>query len=98
MFTLIIVLSVIAAILLILAVLIQDSKGGMGAQFGAGSTQVFGAKRSTDFVEKFTWGAALFFIGLCITATVYSTNNIDEGAVQTNENVEAAQSGAPIAE
>ncbi len=59
-----IVLAALTGILLIAIVLIQNPKGGgvdptMG---GSAANQMFGAARSTDLIEKLTWGlaAALF--------------------------------------
>lgn len=47
---------IIIAVLLILIVLIQNPKGGgLSASFGGVGNQVFGANKSTDFVEKATW-------------------------------------------
>lgn len=96
MSTLIIVLAIASAVLVILAVLVQDSKGGLGSQFGSGgASQMFGAKRSTDFVEKFTWGVAIVFMGLSIGATVYKKNNVGTGEQNVNWNEKAAQQGNP---
>lgn len=55
-----IVLVAIVAVLLILVVLIQNSKGGgLSSEFsGAGTTQMFGVKKTTDLLEQITWGLA----------------------------------------
>lgn len=59
MFTLVIVLSIIAAVLLILIVLIQNPKGGgVAANFSA-ANQIAGVKRTNDFIEKATWTLAI---------------------------------------
>ncbi len=55
MFTLISVLIVMVCILLVLVVLVQNSKGGgLAANFGA-SQQIMGVRRTADFLEKATW-------------------------------------------
>lgn len=59
MFTLVIILSIIASILLILIVLIQNPKGGgIAANFSA-ANQIAGVKRTNDFIEKATWTLAI---------------------------------------
>ena len=64
-----IVLIVIASILLILAVLAQNPKSGMAANFGA-SNQVMGVRQTADFLEKFTWGLAISIVVLSLIATM----------------------------
>jgi preprotein translocase subunit SecG len=65
------VLIAIVSVLLIAVILIQNSKGGgIDPNFGGQAQQLFGAARSTDFVEKATWvlGAALLI--LCVIAAL----------------------------
>ena len=69
MYTFFIVLIFIASALLVLAVLAQSPKGGMAANFGA-SNQVMGARQTSDFLEKFTWGLALTIVALSLAATM----------------------------
>jgi preprotein translocase subunit SecG len=66
------VLIAIISLLLMVVILIQNPKGGgVDSTFGGNaSNQIFGAAKSTDFVEKATWvlGGALFL--LCIITAV----------------------------
>lgn len=89
--TLLVVAAVVAAVLLILIVLIQDNKGGAsGALGGSGATQMMGARRAGDFLEKATWGCAIAFMALCIGATF--ANRAEAGDTSNkNANVKAAQ-------
>ena len=64
-----IVLILIASILLILAVLAQNPKSGMAANFGA-SNQVMGVRQTADCLEKFTWGLAISIVVLSLIATM----------------------------
>ena len=64
-----IILTAIASILLILAVLVQNPKSGMAANFGA-SNQVMGARQTADFLKKFTWGAAVAILALALLIVV----------------------------
>lgn len=59
----------LVSILLMLAVLVQNPKGGgIDQTFGGQAQQMFGAARSTDFIEKATWVLAGALILLCIVA------------------------------
>ncbi|MBQ5844881.1 MAG: preprotein translocase subunit SecG [Alistipes sp.] len=69
MYTLCIVLVLIASLLLVLAVLVQSPKSGMAANFGA-SNQVMGVRQTTDFLEKLTWGMAVAIFVLSLLATL----------------------------
>src|SRR5574344_1474157 len=64
-----IVLILIASVLLILAVLAQNPKSGMAANFGA-SNQVMGTRQTADFLEKFTWGLSIAIVILSLAATM----------------------------
>jgi preprotein translocase subunit SecG len=69
MFTFISVLIFIAAVLLVLIVLVQNSKGGgLAANFSA-SNQVMGVRKTADFLEKATWGLASGLVILSILAS-----------------------------
>lgn len=75
MFNLIIILIIVVCFLLGLVVLIQNPKGGgVSSALSGVSNQVFGAKKSTDIVEKTTWYLALVIFLLSL-ASVYSMNN-----------------------
>jgi preprotein translocase subunit SecG len=72
MTTLLIILIALNCILLMGAVLIQNPKGGgVDSTFGGGTAnQMFGAARSTDFIEKITWILAAILFVLCIITAV----------------------------
>jgi len=71
MSTFLTVLIVIAAILLILVVLIQNPKGGgIASNFSAGNN-IMGVKRTTDFIEKLTWGLAIGIIVLTLSTGMF---------------------------
>ena len=77
MYTFLIVLILIASVLMVLAVLVQNPKSGMASNFGA-SNQVMGVRQTADFLEKFTWGAAATVLVLSLLFTVFigKSNNI----------------------
>ncbi|MDR1811094.1 MAG: preprotein translocase subunit SecG [Prevotella sp.] len=67
---LITVLIVLAAIALILVVLVQKSKGGGLASGFASSNQIMGVRKTTDFIEKATWGLAGTIVVLSLISAV----------------------------
>ena len=62
MYTFIIVLLIIVSILLALIVLVQNSKGGGLASGFSASNQIMGVRKTTDLLEKLTWGFGLALI------------------------------------
>ena len=66
------ILIALVAVLLMGAVLIQNPKGGgVDSTFGgAQANQMFGASKSTDFIEKITWGLAIALFLLCIVTAL----------------------------
>ena len=66
MYFLLIGLIVVAAILLCFVVMIQNSKGGGLASSFASSNQIMGVRKTTDFIEKLTWGLAGFMVVISI--------------------------------
>src|SRR5210317_1765883 len=71
-YILISVLILITCILLVLVVLVQNSKGGGLASNFSGSNQVMGVRKTTDFLEKATWTLAitLFVLSLAASMTI----------------------------
>ena len=64
--TVIILLILLACIALGFFVLIQNSKGGGLASNFASSNQIMGVRKTTDFLEKATWGLAGSIMFLCL--------------------------------
>jgi preprotein translocase subunit SecG len=65
------VLIAIVSVFLIGSVLIQNPKGGgIDPTFGGQAQQLFGAARSTDFIEKATWVLAGALVVLCVIAVL----------------------------
>ena len=88
-----IVLVVLCCVLLVLFVLAQNSKGGASAQFrGSGSGQMMGVKKTTDLLEKLTWGFLIGLIALCVVINVMFVTPQTPGMESTpNANIDAAQ-------
>jgi len=77
MYTLLIGLAIFTAILLVLVVLAQNSKGGgLSSQFGgSGASNLIGVKKTGDLLERLTWGFAIGIMVLTL-ATNLTTPNI----------------------
>lgn len=69
MYLLFIVLMVLAAVLMCFVVLVQNSKGGGLSSSFASSNQIMGVRKTTDFIEKLTWGLAAFMVVISIAAS-----------------------------
>jgi preprotein translocase subunit SecG len=76
MLTAMTVLIALICILLMGAILIQNPKGGgVDATFGGSqANQMFGAAKSTDFIEKVTWYLAIALFALCIITALMVGN------------------------
>ena len=55
MYTLFVILVLIASVLMCLVVLIQESKGGGLASGFASGNQLMGVRKTTDVIERVTW-------------------------------------------
>jgi len=87
MSTLFVILIVIAAVLMIGIVLIQESKGGGLSSSFAGYNQVAGVRKTTDFIEKATWGLAIAMVCFSIVcAWVAPTATADRSVMENIEN------------
>ncbi len=65
------VLIALVSVLLMAAILIQNPKGGgIDPTLGGQAQQLFGAARSTEFIEKATWVLAGALALLCIVAVL----------------------------
>mgnify|MGYP000007778589 CR=1 FL=1 len=87
LYLLFVILMVIAALLMCFIVLIQNSKGGGLASGFSSSNAIMGVRKTTDFLEKATWGLAIFMVVMSI-ATAYV---VPRSAVAKDAVLEQAQ-------
>lgn len=85
------VLIVLAAIVLILVVLVQKSKGGGLSSNFASSNAIMGVHKTTDIVEKITWGLAGFIMILSIVVVMMTPAKNTNGVVNVPQ-----QKTAPV--
>ena len=72
MITFLTILIALVCLMLTIVVLIQNPKGGgLDSSFGgSGANQMFGAARSTDLIEKISWGLAIALFVLCVITAI----------------------------
>ena len=78
MITTLTIIIALNCVLLMMVILIQNPKGGgVDSTFGGqGANQMFGAAKSTDFIEKLTWGLAGSLFLLCIITAIIVNNSV----------------------
>ena len=77
-----VILVVIASVLMCGIVLIQESKGGGLASGFAENNAMLGVRKTTDFIEKATWGlAAAMVIFSIISVAFLQTPKASESAI-----------------
>ncbi|MBP1530935.1 MAG: preprotein translocase subunit SecG [Bacteroidaceae bacterium] len=74
MYNLIVILIVAASVLMCLIVLIQESKGGGLASGFADNNSMLGVRKTTDVIEKTTWGLAAVMVILSILSVAFLGN------------------------
>lgn len=96
MYIVFVVLIIIASFLLILAVLAQNPKSGMAANFGV-SNQVMGVRETSNFLEKSTWTLAVAIVVLSLCASIAMSSH-KSGRVRTDSLIEqvTGESGVTI--
>lgn len=87
MYTFISVIILLACVLLVLVVLVQNSKGGGLAANFSGTGQVGGVRKTADFLEKATWTLASVLIGLSILASGVIPKKEERAQSQIKEQV-----------
>jgi preprotein translocase subunit SecG len=90
MYTVITVLLFITCILLILIVLVQNSKGGGLASNFQASNQIMGVRKTTDFLEKATWVLAGSLLFLSVIGTAFIDRGQKSSGSQMKEQIEKA--------
>lgn len=91
MYTLIIVLVIIASVLMCGIVLIQESKGGGLASSFSANNQIMGVRKTTDFLEKATWTLAICMVVLSVVSTAFvGSNNVEEAPITITTPAEQA--------
>ena len=96
MYSLIIVIIFIVCAVLVLLVLVQNSKGGGLASSFSSSNQVMGVRRTTDFLEKATWGLAIALVFLSITSTAFLPRKGEKAKSAIEEQIQQVQDPSQV--
>jgi preprotein translocase subunit SecG len=97
-------LILVASVILILAVLVQNPKSGMAANFGA-ANQVMGVRESANILERTTWWLAGIIVALSLVATISmedgiatQSSSLEKDAATLMEKAASATEAMPQAE
>ena len=90
MYTRLVIFIVLAALLMIGIVLIQESKGGGLASGFASANSVAGVRQTTNFIEKATWTLAAFMVVVSVACAYCVPQSVSEGSVIENAATEQA--------
>ncbi len=91
---------VVLCVLLILVILVQNPKGGLSGEFGGAASQMMGAQRSTDLLEKLTFGF-MFAIAVLVTYAnldIQPSNFAQEQLLEEEQTEEGAAEDLSIKE
>lgn len=91
MYLLIIALIIFVSVLMCGIVLIQESKGGGLASSFSAQNNVLGVRKTTEFLEKVTWGLAIAMVVFSVASTAFVPKVAQEEA-PIEVNAPAAQS------
>ena len=81
MYTLFVILIVLASFCMIGIVLIQESKGGGLASAFSSANSSFGVRQTTNFIEKTTWTLAAAMVVISVICAYVAPNATTEGSV-----------------
>ena len=93
MITFLYIVYVMVCVFLILVVLLQAGKGGMGAAFGGSSQTVFGSSGAGNFLTRLTVISAALFMMLSATLTYVSSSG-EKSLERASERIRAREEAA----
>ena len=91
MYTFFVILIVLAALLMIFIVLIQESKGGGLSSNFSSSNSFLGVRKTTDFIEKATWGLAIAMVVLSVICAAVAPKGHSQQSVVEGSKAPATQ-------
>ena len=97
MYTILVILIILVSILMCFIVLIQESKGGGLAADYASGNMLLGAPKTTNVIEKTTWGLAIAMVVLSIATVAFlpGTETDDSVVQHMEQSLPAASQTAP---
>lgn len=94
----IITIHILACIALVVLILLQSGKEGMGVIFGGGSSSVFGSSGAGGLLKKLTISVASIFVITSLSFTVMSGQKASEESIILDVPAEVLQTPAPPAD
>lgn len=97
-FTLFMIIIMIASVLLTIIVMAQNPKGGgLSGTFGGTSSAQFGVQRTNDFMEKATWVLGTVIVVLILLSVVMTgkPSQVAPAAIPTKKEAPAKNNSAP---
>ena len=95
-FTLFMVLIVIASVLLIIIIMAQNPKGGgLSGTFGGSGAAQFGVQRTNDFMEKATWTLGIVIVSLIILSVILTGKPVQRVQPASKQQTTAPAQQAP---
>ncbi len=93
--TLILSLHVIVCITLVILVLLQSGKEGMGVIFGGGNSSVFGSSGAGGILAKLTAFVAILFVGTCLSYNLLTSSKVKQDSTILDIKLEDAAPAMP---
>lgn len=93
--TLILTLHIIVCVLLVILVLLQAGKEGMGVIFGGGNTSVFGSGGAGGILAKLTTLMAVIFVITSLSYTYVTSSRPSGESTILNVKIEEPAASAP---
>ncbi|MBQ6083884.1 MAG: preprotein translocase subunit SecG [Bacteroidales bacterium] len=84
MYVTISVLILIVSFLMMLVVLVQNSKGGGLASNFSSHNQILGVRKTTDFLEKTTWTLAVLLVVFCLASSITISKGDNQGTSKSS--------------
>lgn len=94
MYSLVIILVILAAVLMCGIVLIQESKGGGLASAFSAQNSMLGVRKTTDVLEKATWGLAAAIVILSVVSAAFVTKvTVEEAPINISAPAQSTDAG-----
>ena len=95
MYSFVSILVMLVSILLVLIVLVQNSKGGGLASNFSASNQIMGVRKTTDFLEKGTWILVVFVIVFSVATVAVNKKDVSNNDSEIKEQYQNAKQAEP---
>lgn len=96
MYSLLVILVVLASVLMCLIVLVQESKGGGLASSFSENNAMLGVRKTTDVVEKITWGLAIAMVVFSILSVAFmGSGRVQQSVLENAAPIQQTTTGIP---